>query len=46
MKEFLNILNDYIVVLDKNFHFKFCNESFLKEVCIEKNNTHKFILDS
>ena len=46
MKEFLNILNDYIVVLDKNFHFKFCNESFLKEVGIEKNNIHKFILDS
>ena len=46
MKEFLNILNDDIVVLDKNFHFKFCNESFLKEVGIEKNNIHKFILDS
>lgn len=46
MKEFLNILNDYIVVLDKNFHFKFCNESFLKEVGIEKNNIQKFRLDS
>ena len=46
MEKFLNILDKNIIVLDENFNFKFCNDKFLQEVDIKKEDIKNLILNT
>ena len=46
MEEFLNILEENIIILDDNFNFKFCNDKFLNEVDINTEEVEKIILNT
>lgn len=46
MEEFLDSLNDYIIILDENFDIVFCNSSLLNKIEINKLDINKLVLDS
>ena len=46
MQDFLNEIDKSIVILDKYFNFKFCNDKFLKEADINISDIDKLFLNT